>query len=80
MHHSACGRSPIVSILMTVVVWLFLFVVGIVHQFIDGQRQFEQKPEAALIDPIGDKWWAKAIDVVYRRRDGQYGLLQPRLG
>jgi len=23
---------------------------------------------------------AKAIDVVYRRRDGQYGLLQPRLG
>jgi putative sigma-54 modulation protein len=23
---------------------------------------------------------AKAINVVYRRRDGQYGLLQPRLG
>jgi len=23
---------------------------------------------------------ARAIDVVYRRRDGQYGLLQPRLG
>jgi putative sigma-54 modulation protein len=23
---------------------------------------------------------AKAVNVIYRRRDGQYGLLQPRLG
>lgn len=58
-------RSPIVSILMTVVVWLFLFVVGMVHQFLDGQRQFEQKAEAAMTEPISDKWWAKAIDGVH---------------
>jgi ABC-type transport system involved in multi-copper enzyme maturation permease subunit len=58
-------RSPIVSILMTVVVWLFLFVVGIVHQFVDAQRQLERMPEVSLSEPIGDKWWAKAIDAVH---------------
>ncbi len=58
-------RSPIVSILMTVVVWLFLFVVGMVHQFLDTQRQFEKQTDAGLTEPISDKWWAKAIDGVH---------------
>jgi ABC-type transport system involved in multi-copper enzyme maturation permease subunit len=58
-------RSPIVSILMTVVVWLFLFVVGMVHQFLDSQRQLEQKTDIAITEPVSDKWWAKAIDGVH---------------
>jgi ABC-type transport system involved in multi-copper enzyme maturation permease subunit len=58
-------RSPIVAILMTVVVWLFLFVVGMVHQFLDSQRQFEKQTDAGLTEPISDKWWAKAIDGVH---------------
>jgi ABC-type transport system involved in multi-copper enzyme maturation permease subunit len=58
-------RSPIVSILMTVAVWVFLFAIGLIHQFIDTRREMEKKPEAGLIEPIGDAWWAKAVDGVH---------------
>ncbi|CAN5346924.1 hypothetical protein BH10PLA2_BH10PLA2_32080 [soil metagenome] len=58
-------RSPIVSILMTVVVWAFLFAVGLIFQFIDGRRHAEITPEAAVADAISDTWWAKTIQVVH---------------
>jgi hypothetical protein len=40
-------------------------VVGMVHQFLDSQRQLEQKTEIAITEPVSDKWWAKAIDGVH---------------
>ncbi len=58
-------RSPIVSILMTFVVWAFLTSVGMIYQFIDGRKHSENSFEATAMSPIGDTWWAKAIDAAH---------------
>lgn len=58
-------QSPIVSIMVTVVVWLLLFLVGTLNGFADSRRQMEEKKEMPAEERLSDRWWMKAIRGVH---------------
>jgi ABC-type transport system involved in multi-copper enzyme maturation permease subunit len=74
-------RSPIVSILLTLLVWFVLFLVGVTYELFEKQKATEEKKDVAQEQRWGDGRFARVVRVVHfvLPRTSDLSTLQNRL-
>jgi ABC-type transport system involved in multi-copper enzyme maturation permease subunit len=58
-------RSAVVAILLSCAMWALLFIVGIVHGYVEGRRQEEEKKAVPVAERVSENWFAKSVYAVH---------------